>query len=314
MPQGIVLPPTTLFDELQTRVRESVEISDNERLPINTNPVNFLKANFRDSDHTFQLGSYHLLDKTDKVKYLYQWPFTYGEICLEYLRMCEEIAGKQLRWEPALSTNSKASIFFDGPSRGLYSYVDITSCYYSIYHTCAINLRYNQRRCIVSQGTIPFYLPGEWGMKKETRNMLFGIMRKSHGLEFRNGHFNNTKMHSKYYKPDIVAYVLDTVQAIAQEAIFIKRFPIHIWLTDAAILKTSEARNFQDFLWNEWGLSSKIKWEGPAALFASNCFQIGSRVTEQLRSFKIYNGAPINTIMPQNVPKLKKYRRLLLDV
>ena len=307
---GITLPPTPLWTELENRLQWQIANSEYERVPIDVEPLRFVTGQLKKTNHHLVLGSFHVTDKTDKIKYLSQWPYTYGEIATEYIALCEETAGQFLRWEPVIE-NGKSVIYFTGPRRGNYAYVDITSCYFSLYSAATFDLRYNRQTSTVSLGRVPLIATSQLRLHKTIRNMIFGIMRKARGVEYLTDKgYTSTDAHSRYYKPDLTAYVLDTVQAIAQEAK--QRFHLHMWLTDAAILPMSEAQDFQRFLREEWSLNSEIKYQGPSSLFSSNCFQVGQHVTEQLKGFTIQKGSPINTMEPVNVPALKFYRRELV--
>jgi hypothetical protein len=307
---GLVVPPVMLWDELTARVQENVERTQFERIPISDAPLHYFQEHFQESDHTFNLGTFHITDKTDKIKYLHMWPYTAGEYVHEYLTLCEELTGRQMKWVPTVSDYGKAALFFRGPSRGTYAYVDITSCYFSLYRYCAFDARYRRDKCQYSQGNVLLWRPDEYGMHKLIRNMTFGMMRKSKGVAWKNGKYTLSNSHSRYYRPDVTGYVLDTVQAIAQESL--QLFDLHMWLTDAAILPIEQAKEFQIYLQTEWSLSSTIKGLGPAGLFSSNCFQVGSLITEQLKGFHIQRGQPINTLEPVNVPKLKRIRQWLV--
>lgn len=313
---GITIPPTPLWDKLIERVEATAQASNYLRQRIPNHPIIYLHNELAESDHQFSLGSFHITDHTDNVKYLYQWPYTWGEFIFDYLLLCEEESGKKFNWIPHSNEKSQSVIYFTGASSGLYTYVDITSCYYSLYRSLPLDSRYFRNKTKLAVGEIWLASPDEFGLHKQIRNMTFGLMRKDKTMIYKNQKFSTDNKHGRFYRPDIVAYVLDTVQAIATEAK--EKFKIHAWLTDAAILPTSQAAAFQDYLITEWHLDSKQKYHGKAWIFSSNCYIVGPHMTAQftnlsqkLRGFTPHAGNPISTIIPVNIERLKKYRHWL---
>ena len=92
----------------------------------------FLTTSVINRTHYLSMGSYSVTDMTTQTKWLFQWPYTYGEIAREYLSYCADTAKITLRRQKILEVGH-APIYFTGPSSGNYSYVDISACYFSLY-------------------------------------------------------------------------------------------------------------------------------------------------------------------------------------
>lgn len=303
---GTVLPPTPLWEE----IAERIDTKDYIRISIPKTPYRYIDEDMHNWPHRLIVGSHHITDKKDRTKYIAQWPYPHGELATEYFYLCIEKSGYKLGKVYGKCTG-KEPIYFTGPSKGLYAYVDIASCYFSLYRVLTLDLYYDPIGFVVGQGNIPWYSPVEFGLHKPIRNMLFGIMRKTSSTIYVNGSYNEAQSHTPTFRPAITTYVLDTMQAIKQDSL--RYFKIHIWLTDAAILPVHQAKAFQEYLVNEWLLNSRLKWSGPASLFCSNCWQVGERITEQLKRYTLYEGKPIDTGHPVNIPKLKAARKWLME-
>ena len=86
---GITLPPNKLYDTLKVNLFERLAKSKYQRQPIKTWPAIFVAYYVRDNPmHTLSIGSFSVTDLTTRTKYLFQWPYTYGEIAREYLAYC----------------------------------------------------------------------------------------------------------------------------------------------------------------------------------------------------------------------------------
>jgi hypothetical protein len=307
---GITLPPNPLYDTLKTNLLEKIKNSKYERRPIPTWPAIFIPNYVRDNPtHYLSMGSYSVTDMTTQTKWLFQWPYTYGEIAREYLSYCADTAKITLRRQKVLEVGH-APIYFTGPSSGNYSYVDISACYFSLYKYLTLDSSFNGSEIAI--GKAPFLDLTDFSKSKKVRNMTFGIMNKRRMTVFTKGGYDQTPSHSEFYRPDISAYVLQTTQAVAKDSI--RNFTIHMWLTDAAILPSLQANEFISFLWQEWLLRSRIVAQGSSLLLATARYQVGEKMTRDYTKQTAQKGGKCHQLIPKiDVKSLKITRNWLVS-
>jgi hypothetical protein len=306
---GITLPPNKLYDTLKVNLFERLAKSKYQRQPIKTWPAIFVADYVRDNPmHTLSIGSFSVTDLTTRTKYLFQWPYTYGEIAREYLAYCANQANIKLRQQKTVEVGC-APVYFTGPRRGNYAYVDISACYFSLYKYLTLDANYTAPE--ISLGRAPFLDLDNFGQSKTIRNMAFGMMNKRRMTVFTKERYNETPSRSEYYRPDIAAYVLQTTQAVAQDSI--NNFPIHMWLTDAAILPSEQATEFIYFLWKEWHLQSRIVAQGSSHLLATARYKVGEKMTRDYTKQTAQKAGKCHLLMPKiDVKSLKETRNWLV--
>ena len=302
--EGIVLPPTPLYETLTARVINRYEESKYQRIRIRQEPIEWIKE--INPDSSLIVGAKQLTDSINKVKYLYQWPFTFGELANEYLTYCLEDFPKFM--PQGGSSGPKAPVAFRGPTKGTYAYVDIQACYFSLYRYITLDSEYCSNR--FRMGNIPFKRSDELFLSKVLRNTVFGLLRKSSRTRYRNGKYTRTTEKSNYHRPMISDYVLSTMQAVAQEAWNL--FDIKQWLTDAAIIPLSQAHDLVTYLNLEWNLNAKIESIGPSWSFGSGVYKVGNKVTKGLGSIPI-NSDKLQNFEPVDILFLKELRKDLVD-
>lgn len=303
--EGIILPPTPLYETLAARLINRHKASDYQRVRIDKEPIDWIKVN-NPRNCSLIVGAKQITDSTNKVKYLYQWPFTFGELAAEYLDYCLEDS------EPRISGGSpgpKAPVAFRGPTKGNFAYVDIKACYFSLYSFLNLDTEFGPSYW--SFGSTPFLSTTELGLSKRLRNTIFGMVRKAARTRYKNGVYTRTNERSQYYRPMISNYVLSTMQAIAQEAWSL--FPIQQWLTDAAILPTVYAPELIEYLWDEWRLVAETQAHGPAYSFATGAYKIGQKVTSNLMELP-FTSDRLNTFEPVQSQFLKELRKELVQI
>ena len=302
--EGIVIPPTPLYELLAARLFNRFRESEYQRVRITEEPIEWIKR-MNPKHCSLIVGSKQITDTTNKVKYLYQWPFSFGELAAEYLDYClEDSELKPLGGSPG----PKAPVAFRGPTKGNFAYVDIKACYFTLYSVLSLDFEYSSS--YVDLGTIPFKDTDQLALSKPLRNTVFGMSRKASRTRYKNGTYNRTKERSHYYRPMISNYVLSTMQAVAQEAWSL--FPIQQWLTDAAVIPTSYAPELMEYLSEEWNLTSEIQAHGPAYSFAAGVYKIGPKTTSSLAHLS-YTSDVLDTFSPVPTIFLKDLRKELLS-
>lgn len=311
---GISLPDNNLYNLLADRTIERLERGTytRNRIPGKGSisvPVFTHQYLTRYRDNYVACGGFSISDITTQTKYLSQWPYTYGEIAREYLTYCEEQSGINLKPQRSFSMGH-APIYFTGPSKGLYAYVDITSCYFSLYKPLTLDCKFHGSS--IAQGQIPFIRTAELNQNKAIRNTVFGIMAKRYMLVAQHKYLTPRDNHSTLFRPAIGAYVYQTTQAVAKESI--SNFDIHMWLTDAAILPYKEAEQFQQFLRTEWLLDSKIEAWGSSSILATAVYKVGEKMSKDFTRSVPQKRGKCNTLMQGiDIPSLKKSRQWLMS-
>lgn len=299
--EGIVLPGTPLYQMLAARVLNRT--SNYTRVRIQTEPIEWIKRISPNS--SFIVGSKQLTDTRNKVKYLYQWPFTYAELGSEYLTYCQEdydLSNKTFGGSPG----PRAPVAFRGPTKGTFAYVDIQACYFSLYRYITLDAEYSDT--FFCNGNIGFRDCNELYLSKLLRNTVFGLLRKGSRTRYKDNHYTRTNERSNLYHPQIANYVLSTIQAVAQDCW--KLFPIQQWLTDAAILPLNHAESLIQYLKEEWNLTAKIEAYGKAYSFAAGSYKIGHKVTSSLMQLSI-TSTKLEIFDPVSITFLKEIRKEL---
>lgn len=306
MSEGITLPATQLYEVLSSRVFNKIKDSPLYRVRIPMEPLDWLNQTHHPADVSLIVSSKSITDLTNKVKYVYQWPFTYGELAVEYINLCleeyDEIPKhKEIKPVPP-------PLFFNGPTRGTFAYVDIQACHFSFYRYVGLDAFYDDK--MFSVGKIPFLYTDELALSKLLRNTVLGILQHRTRTRYKNNKFYFTEERTPYYFPRVAHYVLSSLQAVAQEAV--RLFPIHQWLTDAAIIEASASTDFIDWLWEEWRLLGIVQSHGPAYSFSVAAYHFPNKYSRGLEDMPFYNRS-VTTFKPINIPYLKLIRKEVLN-
>ena len=332
MVQGTVLPHNDLYKQLSNRLDErfmgdkafarvnQIDIIDSFGItsekarylpPSSLNSFLYMAYSDRYPDHYISVGSNSFTDMTIHTKFLGQWPYLYSEVATEYVRLCCEVSGYNPRPRKRRDELSGPPGYFMGYAEGNLSYIDIQACYFQLWSPTGIDLGYSRDE--LSDCTAPFIHADLFGEHKGIRNTCFGLFNHRRGTAIKHGKFIQSRQWTFTQQPDLAAYVFDTITAIAQDAI--SRFDIHAWITDAAILPTSQADDFIGFLWEDWGMVAVRKAQGNhASVYNLNSHSIGDKVTQDIRRGKRpQRGAPVREL-PRTVDvlTLKRLRKELL--
>lgn len=300
-------PSVPLYDLLLEKVAERRVASGYEIVPIDQEPVDWLLEN-DPWGRNFVVGAHTLTDVTNKIKYVQEFPVSVGEVAYEYLQLVAKDYSCGSRGHKAFPP---PPMYYNGARRGLMSYVDITSCYFSIYSSATLDCFYASEG-LYRDGDFPFLFADQLRFHKLTRNSVFGIIRKEGRTRYYNGEYKRTNEAGNYFSPGLIRYVLETTQAVAQDAV--KKFEIHAWLTDAAILPASQAESFRDYLFSEWNFDSSEKASGAGYLYRPTLYRIGDfwGGDQRLISSMVINRE--SNFENVNIDFLKKARRSLVNV
>lgn len=312
---GITLPSTPLYSLLAERILARRENSQYayQKLEGELHPIEWM--NLHKPEGFWYVGPDHLTDMRRKIKYLYQWPYTKGEIALEYLHLITD--GKELRRPNGPDENIPAPpVYFTGPRYDHCAYVDISGCYFNLYRPLCLDLLYKsnhgnlETQAWYVPGKTPFLYADELGLDKQVRNTVFGIMRKSGQTQYLDGVYKRTKGKTNFFRYCLVKLVMETLQAVANDCI--SMFPVHMWLTDAAILPYRHAQALMDYLNLEWGLQSRIVAQGQSRLLAFGRYDVGGKQSKNIAGRPIAIGK--DTLRSVDVQYLKHLRRETLDL
>lgn len=313
----LILPETSLWKTLEANFYERAAKSGYQRKFVSTAQLGNM-ANWygdRNRNSIVYLGGHSITDTTKKIKYLDQEPYTAGEIAREYARYCAIEAGIPLTRQRLKREDCFAPLVFHGPTRGLYAYVDIRACHFSLFSPGWLDMSYTPGGNYFGIGSIPFAFPNEFARQKEVRNTLFGLFQKHDAWTIKYGRPTDHTMITEFYRPDVAAYTLHTLNAIVKDAL--RHFPIQGWLTDGAILPYAEAPGLIEFLDKEWAITAEIDAYGDTQYLSANCYSVGPRRTKQFLKSLHDNeyGDPCKTLMPKiDVKYLKETRKWLLSL
>lgn len=284
-----------------------IEASEYQRVRIKTDPIHWIREN-RPTGNLI-VGSHHITDAQNKVKYIQydQWPVTGGEIANKYLELITE--DKTIRRQQPRTT-APPPMQYVGPKRGLMVYVDIVACYFSLYRQATLDMAYTAN--FVGLGDVPFLWDDELALHKLTRNTVYGIMRKKGRDRYKaevpgKGMWHRSNERGPWYAPGLIAYVMDTIQAVAQDCV--AKFPIYSWLTDAAIIDYKAAGELIEYLADEWQLRARRVVSGQGFVYNLGRYWIDgkkggsdlARLTPQAS----------DNFVPVNIDRLKEIRREL---
>lgn len=311
IPHYILLPNFLLFQAINDRILDNHESSDYEIIPIDTTIYRFL--NSHNFTNNIRHGYYSATDTKNKIRYVTQIPYTVTECAREYIRICEFLSGNKLRPQYSKYRDriyTSPTHYFSGYHKGELAYIDITAAYWSILWPTAIDMEYDPiKQEITAEGSIAYYHCDQFAKAKIIRNLLSSLYNYKHMKiwkwdEKRNYHFFPP---SELYRPYNVAYIYDMINAIVVDAIN-RGFQIKQWLTDAAILPTHQANSFQEFLFEEWFLDSRLIASGPGYSNITNSYKIGPKTTGGFNPRQV--GVEHNKLREANIEGLKELRQL----
>lgn len=302
---GIVIPNTDLYQILAANAVNRSKNSGYQRIRLKEEPREYIRQYPHiGKGKSLIVGAFQITDMKDKIKYLYQWPFTYGELASEYLHYC--LQDIEVTRSVGGSIGPPPPLAFRGSTKGTFAYVDIVACYFSLYRDIAIDTTYTNTGIYIP-GSIPFRDTEQLRLSKTLRNTVFGIMRKNSRTRYSNGKYKSTNERSEFYRPMIVNYVLSTTQAIAQEAW--SMFPIQQWLTDAAIINMSYSQDLIDYLKEDWCLDAKIEAYGSSHSMGLGRYKVGAKASSHYSNLPYLGNGPLEVFPKVPISTLKEIRR-----
>lgn len=152
------------------------------------------------------------------------------------------------------------------------AYVDIASAYWSILRVFTLDTVIENGE--VSIGRIQFLQPNLVEQSKGFRNAVYGVTRTPSTVQFyRFGQPVDDDRVSPFWNPYLSTCTVSTMVSIALEAM--ATVPVYMWLTDAAIVKASDAQKLVDLLENKWKLEARITKTGNARLTGYGDYTFG---------------------------------------
>lgn len=267
-------------------------------------------------------GTRTISDMIGRAKYIDEsvWPVTPTETARPYIRMIWEqqcarpktarsswMGYKRVPWSretfPMLWLNPP--MFFERPSHGDLTYVDIKAAYFQLYSPASLDLRFNPQRRMFGQGLISFLRTDELAALKETRNTIIGVVRARERTQWSHGKVTKVPTYNRFLAPELWGYLMHTLHAIAHDVI--ERFDVRYMNTDGFIVPTAEAGLLREFLAEEWGLESTVKGQGEGSVWAMGAYKLGGLGSRS----RAQRGEPMRNLLPRDrrfAADLKRWR------
>lgn len=222
------------------------------------------------------LGSESITVTDERTKYvsLTTWPATNGELAREYLALCmtKRKVARRPDWY-----RRKAPLFCD-PYRGNLAYVDLRHAYFEVVRrfppeTCIVAPGTKDQRIVLPASDSAWLNTDDLDEDRTLRHAVVGVLF-SQGLQFyAYGKPVEVKLWRGFHRPSLYRITMDMLHAIALD---VKRhFHLYAWLTDAAIVRESEAQGLQEFLMERWGFASKVEGHGIGTVSSVSSYQMG---------------------------------------
>lgn len=272
------------------------------------------------------LGTRTISDMVGRTKYIDSsvWPVTPTETARPYIRMIWEeqcahpkssrskwMGYKRVPWSretfPLLNINPP--LFFDRPSHGEFTYVDIKAAYFQLYSPATLDLRFNPARGVFGQGLIEFLRTAELATLKETRNTIIGVVRARSRMQCSHGKVSKVSTYNRFLAPELWGYLMHTLHAVAHD--LLERFDVRYIATDGFIVPTGQAAALREFLAEEWGLETAVKGEGEGSVWALGAYKLGELGSRS----RAQRGEPTCNLLPRDrefAAALKRWRWWLL--
>lgn len=283
------------------------------------------EKSYRDFDRLV-LGTRTISDMVGRCKYIDSsvWPVTPTETARPYIRMIWEeqcahrktprskwMGHKRVPWSretfPMLDLNPP--LFFDRPSHGDLTYVDIKAAYFQLYSPATLDLRFNPQRGTFGQGLIEFLRTDELATLKETRNTIIGVVRARARTQCSYGKVSKVPTYNRFLAPELWGYLMHTLHAVAHD--LIERFDVRYVATDGFIVPSHQAPLLREFLAEEWGLETAVKGQGEGSVWALGAYALGSLGSRS----RAQRGEPTCNLLPRDrafAADLKRWRWWLL--
>jgi hypothetical protein len=317
-PRTHEFPDLPLFRDIQ----EWLDFSNTyERRTISMGPHKYLQTFPQEFDHKTIIGHYGLTDKTCKIKWRTDIPWSNTEMAIGYIELCEMAADRKLtpKYNKYKDLHDKRStIFYTGKYTGELAYIDMCHAYWQILYPTTIDMEYDpDQQEIGSQGKIPYIKPDEFAQYKDTRlvmGSLYNHRMSTYWDEEKQIVAHKIGNPTKMYRPYNLAYIYDVMNAIATDVR--EHFPVCQWLTDAPIVPGKCADSVREFLKEEWEIETRLEARGEGVSRGTNSYFIEAGYGlpgKKSGSYDRIRGGYAHKKMPAaNVEKLKHERMDML--
>lgn len=212
-------------------------------------------------------------------QYLRRMLQAYGEVDLSFIPGREE-AYEDLPVLPA---------YYDGKrhNREKLAMIDVNACYWSLLQNVPLDSYIDQGD--VQHGRMTFLEPNLVQQSKEMRNSIYGLTRvpSTTKLYKMGKEISESNKPMPWWNPHLTHIIASTMQSIAVESI--AKFPVYMWLTDAAIIPAKRASEYMEWLMTNWKLGSRIADQGTGVLNGMGSYAIGNTLTTVEYSSEVSN-------------------------
>lgn len=228
---------------------------------------------------------------------LFDVPQTPPEIARDYLRAKYLEYRRHTQSQFAAINEARSAPRYAQP--GVYrdmAYVDLRAAYWSIIQAVGWDVDYCPGRWIGKRSTNEdFPIPDH----KLARNCLVSAGLITPSTVWTGEKIKNFTGHNPLVNYDIWALCQDVLHALATLALKAGAVYVH---TDGYIVPEKHAELLREEI-AEWGIESKVKGRGNAAIYAVGCYKIGSYETKHKTHFK---GRFINAVYEPDIRFLKR--------
>lgn len=242
-------------------------------------------------------------------------PYMPGELARAYLRSDDMLGGWLAEGAGSAGQHHRipyhrqAKAYLDIPApewfeppadrNGPWSLVDIVTCYHALSCRYGAVCEYRPQwvppllRCIGPA----FVRAQELAPLRPVRLATWGMLRGPGIYEYRHGAVQARMRPNRYCSPDLVGVVMETMHAIAQEAI--TAFPTAcIWYRDAVVLRPAEAEAYIAWLAARWRLEATVRATGPGYVWGKASRAIGPDVTADVLAGRCYPHRASSNLQP----------------
>lgn len=214
-----------------------------------------------------------------------QWPVPIAELGRTYLKEVWADSGSPRPNQKARGWGWEAPVHVvpTTRSRGL-AYIDIDSAYWQILSPFRPDDWPLERGGVVA-GTLSWLEPEAVEADRRLRHSIVGSVFADHLTYYRYGEPKTVYAPSRWSNPALKRLTMQTLHAIACQ--LRRRFGLHAWLTDAAIVDAKAAEDVVDFLACHWGIGARITAMGMGRVWSTQCYIVGDKVTHDFTESRV---------------------------
>lgn len=223
-----------------------------------------------------------VMDKPPRTKYIVSWayPVTRSEMAREYVRWCYELADMPLPGQVRADCpgyQQKDPLYCAPVRRRNLAYVDIRSAYWQIVQPYNVDPLVAIGPGKVWQGRTPWKDPAVIEADREIRHRAIGTLMSSGVEVWRRGVRQTLPVAGRFSNPSVAVLARGTLTAICRTAR--ENFPIHAWLTDAAILDARAADELIGWLGATWGVEARTVALGLGTVWNVSSYRVGRKAS-----------------------------------